>query len=71
MLAAHLLTSRSVSTGICTRSSGLICRQEGSGGGQAAQGRAKGGFQREQVGMDSSAVACPVAQQKDSAAQHS
>lgn len=24
----HLLTSRSVSTGICTRSSGLICRQQ-------------------------------------------
>lgn len=35
----HLLASKSVSTGICTRSSGLICMAPQGGGGsdQAAQ----------------------------------
>lgn len=39
MFPTHLFTSKSVSTGICTRSSGLICGWRARGGRQAGQHR--------------------------------
>ena len=44
--------------------SGLICRQGGSGRRQAAQRRVTGGVHSQQLGMEGSAAACRVTQQR-------